>query len=126
VGLVKRSMCKTVGRKLLTVVHLQTLIKEIESVLNTRPLVYVANDIKSSMPIIPAHFLNMNPKSGIPNNEIPEESEFKPLESSAKKIATIWRKGQNLLDIFWKIWRDEYLTSLRERTQTQIKTGCLC
>jgi len=37
VGLVKRSMRKTVGRKLLTVVQLQTLIKEIESVLNTRP-----------------------------------------------------------------------------------------
>jgi len=57
---------QTVGQKLLTVVQLQTLINEIESVLNTRPLVYVANDINSTMPIIPAHFLKMNPKSGIP------------------------------------------------------------
>ena len=89
---------QTVGQKLLTVVQLQTLIKEIESVLNTRPLVYVANDINSTMPITPAHFLNMNPKSGIPNNEVPEDSEFKPFESSTEKIVTIWKTSQKLLE----------------------------
>jgi len=31
----------------------------------------------------------MNPKGGIPNNEVPEDSEFKPFESSAEKIVTI-------------------------------------
>jgi len=80
--------------KLLTVVQLQTLFKEIEAVLNTRPLVYVANDINSTMPITPSHFLNMNPKGGIPNNEVPEDSEFKPFQSSAEKFVTIWKKGQ--------------------------------
>ena len=32
-------------------------------------------------------------------------------------------KGQKFLNLFWKIWRDDYLLSLRERTQPQIKCG---
>ena len=35
----------------------------------------------------------------------------------------MWKKGQRLLQTFWKIWRDDYLLSLRERTQTMLKTG---
>lgn len=41
VSLVKRVFRKTIGRKLLTLFQLQTLLKETESVINTRPLVYV-------------------------------------------------------------------------------------
>jgi hypothetical protein len=49
---------------------LQTLVKEIEAVLNSRPLVYVGDDINSTIPITPAHFLTNNPKTGIPEMEI--------------------------------------------------------
>ena len=45
VGLVKRSLRKSVGRNLLTDTQLETLIKEIEAVVNSRPLVYVGDDI---------------------------------------------------------------------------------
>lgn len=68
IGLVKRSLRKTIGRRLLTTV--QTLLKEIEAVLNSRPLVYVGDDINSNIPITPAHFLALNPKIGIPQIEI--------------------------------------------------------
>ena len=123
IALVKRSMRKTIGRRLLTLIQMQTLIKEIEAVLNSRPLVYVGEDVNSNIPITPAHFLTLNPKLGIPETEITKDPDYLPVVSTAEKVLKIWRKGQELVDMFWKIWQHEYLTSLRERTQTKLKDG---
>ncbi|XP_053403034.1 uncharacterized protein LOC128558208 [Mercenaria mercenaria] len=124
IPLVKRSMKKTIGRRLLTVVQLQTLVKEIESVLNSRPLVYVGDDINSNIPLTPANFLTNNPKKiGILETEIVADSDYLPVESTEEKLIELWKNGQRLLDIFWKVWKHEYLLSLRERTQTVLKTG---
>jgi len=35
----------------------------------------------------------------------------------------MWKKGQKLLDSFCNSWRHDYLTSLRQRTQTLIKAS---
>ena len=45
VGVVKRAMRKTIGRKILTLVQLQTLLKENEAIVNYKPLVYVDDDV---------------------------------------------------------------------------------
>ena len=55
VGLVKRSLRKSVGRNLLIDTQLETL-KEIEAVVYSRPLVYVGDDIDSSIVLTPGHF----------------------------------------------------------------------
>lgn len=46
-----------------------------------------------------------------------------PYESTVDRLLKTWKKGQKLLNAFWKIWRDEYLLSLRERTKTSLKVG---
>ena len=66
VGLVKRSLRKSVGRNLLTDTQLETLIKEIEAVVYSRPLFYFGDDIDSSLFLTHGHFLTLNPKNGVP------------------------------------------------------------
>ncbi len=116
VGLVKRALRKTIGRKLLSVEQMSTFIKESEAVVNSRPLVYIGDDFKSSIPITPGHFICLNPRTGIPDLESDNDPSYNPYESSADKLLKLWKKGQRLLDTFWQVWRNEYLLSLRERT----------
>ena len=116
VGIVKRDLRKSTGWKLLSVIQLQTVLKEIEAVVNSRPLTYVGDDINSSITLTPRHFLTLNPDTGIPELELDDkDSDFRPSESSSDRLLHIWKKGQKLLDAFWNIWREDYLMSLRER-----------
>lgn len=124
VGVVKRALRKSIGRKILTLVQLQTVLKEVEAIVNSRPLVYTDDDINSNITLTPAHFLTLNPSTGIPEVECDDvDSNYSPYESSRESLLKIWKKGQKLSNEFWKIWREEYLTNLRERMQSLLKTG---
>ena len=52
VGLTKRALRKTVGKRCLTEKQLITVLTEVEAVVNSQPLVYVDNNIKSSHVLI--------------------------------------------------------------------------
>ncbi|XP_060600639.1 uncharacterized protein LOC132754069 [Ruditapes philippinarum] len=124
VGLVKRVFRKTLGRRLLTLIQLQTFVKEAEAVVNSRPLVYVGDDVNSNIALTPSHFLTLNPSIGIPESHIDEkDTDFIAHYNSSDRLMNIWKKGQKLLNMFWVIWRNDYLLNLRERTQSKIKTG---
>ena len=87
VGLVKQSLRKSLGRNLFTLIQLQTLLKEIEAVINSRPLVYVGEDIHSSITLTPAHFLTLNPKIGAPDIEYENhDADFDFYESSPIRL----------------------------------------
>ena len=66
VGIVRRSLRKAIAKVCLTSEQLLTILKEAEAVINSRPLVYVGEDINSYMTLTPAHFLTLNPKIGLP------------------------------------------------------------
>ena len=76
--------------------------------------------------ITPSHFLSPNTKTGVPI--IVDEGErdgpdFEPYQPSSKSILLkIWKKGQRLLESFWKIWQSDYLLSLRERSTLKLKS----
>ncbi|XP_052785982.1 uncharacterized protein LOC128221411 [Mya arenaria] len=122
VGLVKRALRKSVGRKILTEDQLQTMLKETEAIVNSRPLTYIGDDLNSSVTITPRHFLCLNPKTGIPESDIlSDDPDYKVHYTNKDKLLELWKKGEKLLNAFWNIWRNEYLLSLRERTQNKLK-----
>ncbi|KAH3747900.1 hypothetical protein DPMN_182335 [Dreissena polymorpha] len=90
---------------------------------NTRPLVYVDDDINSTIALTPASCLTLNTNNGIPKVNSDEDTDSTNLDnpSSAHNLLQIWKKGQWILNTFWKIWKDEYLLSLRERKRTRLK-----
>ena len=79
IGVLKRCLRKPIGKLCLTSEQLRTLLAEAESVVNSRPLVYVGDDINSNICLTPAHFLTLNPKTSIPCNDeegITEDPEY--------------------------------------------------
>ena len=124
VGLVKRCMRKSIGRKYLSLEQLTTLLTEIEESLNSRPLTYVYEDLDSGFTLTPGHFLATNRKLGLCNSSNADyhcDEDFQPNKDSVTKLIEMWKKGQKQLDLFWKMWQEEYLLSLREKLPLEHK-----
>ena len=117
VGLTKRSLRKALGRLKASRTELLTIITEVEAILNGRPLTYIDADINSGHALTPAHFLSLNQKTGYPDVDINDVN----LIDSSTKLVEIWKKGQDQLNNFWKIWLTEYLQGLRERKSYKLK-----
>lgn len=120
VGLVKRSLKKRLGKKLLTYDQFNTIVMEAESVGNSHPLIYEGDDINSKMVIS----LRTSCVWILLQAFLREYQNTVTLIISAEQILKyVLEKGQRLLDSFWNISSNEYLTSLRERTQVHLKAG---
>ncbi len=128
VGLVKNALRRTIGRLTLTSDQLQAFLAETEATLNTRPLCYVGEGYDDQGHVIcPSDFMSINTVTGIPDNlgEIHDTSDPDYLPSdknmSNEKLKESWSKGLKLLSVMWNIFYENYLVSLRERYQNQIK-----
>ena len=57
IGLTKTTLKKVLGRTFISLITLQTLVVEIEAVLNDRPLTYISTDLNDPEPLCPSHLL---------------------------------------------------------------------
>ena len=64
VGVPKIPVTKSIGKLRLTVIQLQIMLTEIETTLNSRPLVYLRDDINDHVTTTPMHFLPEIEKKG--------------------------------------------------------------
>ena len=125
VGTTKMALKKSIGRLRLTSLQLQTTLTEIEAILNSRPLVYVGDEIDDKDILTPQHFLSLKKDHGLPVvgdiDENLDDPIFLPKKDSASALLETWKKGNQHLNQFWNIWKEQYLTSLRERSQIFMK-----
>lgn len=102
-------MRKVIGRTNLTYDELQTLVVEIDGIVNARPVTYVYDDTESI-----SHLVYGRRITNMPNSQ---HYEIVSTYHSLTRKAKYHRK---LLEQYTKQWRNEYLLALRE--QASIKT----
>ena len=119
---VKSGLKKSLGKRCLTKTELETLLFEIESCVNSRPLVYSGDDVDSSCPLTPSHFL-IGRASGFQSKPVEHTAGVSPVSLSLRA-----RMRKERLDRFWDVWSADYLRQLpvsvrKFRQQGQLKVG---
>ncbi|KAL0850467.1 hypothetical protein ABMA28_012265 [Loxostege sticticalis] len=110
---VKYHLKRIVGKALLTYEQLNTVLVEIEGVLNSRPLTAVTSDPNDLSYLSPGHFL-----TGAPLNCYPERD----LTNSKSSLIQFWSVITNMKQNFWKCWSNNYLTMLQNRPKWRDST----
>ena len=114
IGLTKQAVKKTLGRAFITQAQLETIVVEIEAMLNNRPLTYVSSDLLDPEPLTPADMLYGRRIQSIPYHLEDPEDLSDPTFTTSKDIRKSVDKQKHLIQQFWQRWKREYLTSLRE------------
>ncbi|XP_068158182.1 uncharacterized protein [Drosophila tropicalis] len=107
---VKLHLRRVIGTNVLTFEQMHTLLSQIESVVNSRPLC-TASDTEIAY-LSPAHFL-----IGRTYTAVPEDGY---LQIPTNRLS-YWQHVQAMLQGFWKRWHQEYLTLLQQRPKWTTK-----
>ena len=99
----KRCLKAVVKYQLLHEDALDTLLIETESIVNSRPLISVSDDINDLEPLTPNHFLigRLSPNTNFTN-----------ITEKNVNSRTKWKSVQAATNMYWKGWIKEYLLLL--------------
>ncbi|XP_071874181.1 uncharacterized protein [Bombus fervidus] len=103
----KRHLIRVVGTDVLTYEHFNTLVIEIEAILNSRPITPISSDPNDPPVITPGHFL-------IEALTTLDERDFK--DAPPNQLSS-WQRIVQLKQHFWSRWHREYITELTKRNK---------
>ncbi|KAH7703058.1 Pao retrotransposon peptidase family protein [Aphelenchoides avenae] len=126
IGPVKNCLRRSIGsgKHVLTRDDFETLLLGAESTVNSRPLTYVSDATHEFRIIRPKDFLtpmsaDERPMDALlpPRAESGDDVDYYPggTTSTRDRVLAILQQSDDKLQRFWRIWRDDYLASLRER-----------
>lgn len=102
----KHLLLRSVAAASLTQEELQTIVVEIEAILNSRPLTPMSNDPNDIEALTPGHFLI-------------GEALVSQIDSNARTLKASglshWKLVTHLKHDFWRRWSSEYLNQLQQR-----------
>ena len=108
VQIFKLSLYKVIGSRTLSDDILWTLVCEIESNMNSRPLTNVPSEINDPLPLTPNHFLlgraSLNYPPGL-------------FESQKVTVSRSWKSAQELASHFWNRFLREYIPNQQTRSK---------
>lgn len=85
---------------------LQTLVCEVEKILNDRPITKLSDDPRDQLALTPNMLLLLQCNSSVPLGIFSKDDMY------AKRW---WRQANYLSNVFWKRWVKQYLPSLQTR-----------
>ena len=112
VGMFKRHLAAISSGDVLHVDTFHTVIVEIESILNRRPLTPLSTDSNDVEAITPAHIL-------YPSTYAHSSAMIVPTTSGddGARLNESWRRARSRINAFWKAWSTEYLALLHTRSK---------
>ena len=118
----KHHLKKVLGSMLPTYEELNTVLCQIEGVLNSRPLCPMSSDPSDIRSLTPGHFLIGQPLNALPQHDLTDV----PI-NRLKRFQLV----QSLHQHFWSRWRLEYLNNLQSRIKWRkysknLKVGDIC
>ena len=113
IGLFKSALKKVLGNSLITLCELRTLVSEIESCMNDRPLTYVSGELNEVEPLTPSHLIYGFRLSKFPDLSVISEL-HDPTYNDRNYLQQFSKNLTKNLSSFWYRWRSEYLSALRE------------
>ncbi|XP_045483201.1 uncharacterized protein LOC123688642 [Harmonia axyridis] len=114
---VKSHLLRIIGDQILTYEEFYTVLRQIEALLNSRPLCPLSNDPNDISALTPGHFLTLAPLTALPEPDLSHLSMGR---------LSRWQLLTRIHQDFWKQWHLEYLNTLQQRKKWFDKTtDCL-
>ena len=104
-------MFRTIGKQILSLDEFNTVLVQIEGILNSRPLTVLSDDPTDLQSLTPAHFLVGRPLTMLPSLDVSNEN-----ENRLTRPALL----DSIVQRFWKRWHLEYLHSLQARSKWNV------
>eukprot|EP00794_Sanderia_malayensis_P001767 gene1767-biopygen1613 len=113
IGLTKSVLKKVLGRSLISLSELYTLIKEVQAILNDRPLTTISSDINDLQPLTPNHLLFGFNVTSLPHPPL-DSVDYDPNFGNSSEISRAQHHRTTLYHHFLQRFKTEYLSLLRE------------
>ncbi|XP_024890294.1 uncharacterized protein LOC112466438 [Temnothorax curvispinosus] len=111
---VKFHLARIIGSAHLTFEEMQTVLCEIEAILNSRPITPLSSDPNDMNYLSPGHFLVGAPLNSFPTSDLNDINVNKLLR---------WQIIEQMRQHFWRRWSQEYLNTLQQRNKWQTSKG---
>ena len=105
---VKDHIKRSFGEQILTIEEIQTILCQIEGILNSRPLTAIQEDPCEPQVLTPAHFII---------GETFSTTIFDRIEPEKFSLGDRYRLMQEIVKSFWSRWNKEYLNTLQIKSK---------